>query len=63
MMAFKLAKQKMQPQLLQNSREHINMRHYIVQIAKKALLDMEEIYDYIVEIFQVPEAAMWQYDL
>lgn len=39
------------------------MRHYIVQIAKKALLDMEEIYDYIVEIFQVPEAAMWQYDL
>jgi len=34
------------------------MKHYKIQITEKALSDMEEIYNYIAERLQAPEAAM-----
>lgn len=34
------------------------MKRYKVQITNKALSDLEEIYDYIAEQLQAPEAAM-----
>ncbi len=37
------------------------MKQYKVQITEKALSDMEEIYYYIAEQLQAPEAAMGQY--
>lgn len=38
------------------------MKHYEVQITNKALSDLEEIYHYIAEQLQAPEAAMEQYN-
>ena len=38
------------------------MKQYRVQITDKALSDMEEIYYYIFEQLQAPEAAMGQYN-
>jgi plasmid stabilization system protein ParE len=38
------------------------MKKYKVQITDKALTDMEEIYKYIAEQLQAPEAAMGQYN-
>jgi plasmid stabilization system protein ParE len=38
------------------------MKSYKIQITDKALSDMEEIYNYIAEQLQVPEAAMGQYN-
>lgn len=38
------------------------MKRYMVQITNKALTDMEEIYNYIADHLQAPEAAMKQYD-
>lgn len=38
------------------------MKHYNIQITDKALSDMEEIYYYIAEQLQAPEAAMGQYN-
>jgi toxin ParE1/3/4 len=38
------------------------MKKYKVQITDKALTDMEEIYKYIAEKLQAPEAAMGQYN-
>lgn len=38
------------------------MKHYNIQITDKALSDMEEIYNYIIEQLQAREAAMGQYN-
>ena len=38
------------------------MRQYKIQITDTALSDMEEIYNYIAEQLQAPEAAMGQYN-
>ncbi|EHQ91682.1 type II toxin-antitoxin system RelE/ParE family toxin [Desulfosporosinus youngiae] len=38
------------------------MKQYKIQITDMALSDMEEIYNYIVEKLQAPEAAMGQYN-
>lgn len=38
------------------------MKQYKIQITDKALSDMEEIYNYIAEQLQSPEAAMGQYN-
>lgn len=38
------------------------MKKYRVQITDKALFDMEQIYSYIAEQLQAPEAAMGQYN-
>lgn len=38
------------------------MKQYKIQITDKALFDMEEIYNYIVEQLQAPEAAMGKYN-
>lgn len=38
------------------------MKRYKIQITNKALSDMEEIYTYIAEQLQAPEAAMGQYN-
>jgi plasmid stabilization system protein ParE len=38
------------------------MRQYKIQITDTALSDMEEIYNYIAEQLQAPEAAMRQYN-
>jgi len=38
------------------------MKQYRIQITYKALSDMEEIYNYIAEQLQAPEAAMGQYN-
>jgi plasmid stabilization system protein ParE len=38
------------------------MKRYKIQITEKALSDMEEIYNYIAEQLQAPEAAMGQYN-
>ncbi len=38
------------------------MKPYKIQITDKALSDMEEIYNYIAEQLQAPEAAMGQYN-
>jgi hypothetical protein len=38
------------------------MKQYRLQITDKALLDMEEIYNYIAEQLHAPEAAMGQYN-
>jgi len=38
------------------------MKQYKVQITDKALSDIEEIYNYIVEQLQAPEVAMGQYN-
>jgi len=38
------------------------MKQYKIQITDKALSDMEEIYNYIAEQLQTPEAAMGQYN-
>ena len=38
------------------------MKQYKIQITDMALSDMEEIYNYIVEQLQAPEAAMGQYN-
>lgn len=38
------------------------MKQYKVQITKKALADMEEIYTYIAKKLQAPENAMEQYN-
>ena len=38
------------------------MKQYKVQITDKALSDMEEIYNYIANQLQAPEAAMGQYN-
>ncbi len=38
------------------------MKQYRIQITDKALSDMEEIYNYIAEQLQAPEAAMGQYN-
>ncbi len=38
------------------------MKQYRIQITDKALSDMEEIYNYIAEQLEAPEAAMGQYN-
>ena len=38
------------------------MKQYRIQITDKALSDMEEIYNYITEQLEAPEAAMGQYN-
>ncbi len=38
------------------------MKHYKIQITDSALSNMEEIYNYIAEQLQAPEAAMGQYN-
>ena len=38
------------------------MKHYTVQIADKALADMDEIYEYIAIKLQAPENALGQYN-
>jgi toxin ParE1/3/4 len=38
------------------------MKQYTIQITDKALADMEEIYNYIADQLQAPEAAMRQYN-
>lgn len=38
------------------------MKHYMVQITDKALLDMEKIYNYIAIQPKAPENAMRQYN-
>ncbi len=38
------------------------MKHYRIQITDKALFNMEEIYNYIFEQLQTPDAAMRQYN-
>lgn len=38
------------------------MKEFRVQITDKALSDMEEIYNYIAQQLQAPEAAMGQYN-
>lgn len=38
------------------------MKQYKVQITERALADMEEIYNYIANQLQAPEAAMGQYN-
>ncbi len=38
------------------------MKRYKIQITDKGLSDMEEIYNYIAEQLQAPEAAMGQYN-
>ncbi len=38
------------------------MQHYKVQITEKALIDMEEIYNYIADDLLEPEYAMNQYN-
>ncbi|MCM1190198.1 MAG: type II toxin-antitoxin system RelE/ParE family toxin [bacterium] len=38
------------------------MKHYTVQIADKALADMDEIYEYIAIKLQAPETALGQYN-
>ena len=38
------------------------MKRYRIQITDRALSDMEEIYNYIAEQLEAPEAAMGQYN-
>ncbi len=38
------------------------MKKYVVEITDEALADMEQIYDYIASVLQVPENAMRQYN-
>ena len=38
------------------------MKKYVVEIPDEALADMEQIYDYIASVLQVPENAMRQYN-
>lgn len=47
---------------LRNLGRDINMKRYRVQITEKALIDMEEIYNYIADDLLEPEYAMNQYN-
>ena len=38
------------------------MKKYVVEITDEALADMEQIYDYIASVLQVPENAIRQYN-
>ena len=38
------------------------MKKYVVEITDEALADMEQIYDYIASVLQVPENAIREYN-